>query len=80
MKAMCYLLLKFPKLTGLTSTKLGPWEAGSIIRNIFKVLYHQGNINIVSYYENCIGAKPLTSIYGLTQLHNVNLLHIKFCR
>ena len=32
-----YLLVKFPKLTVLTLTKLGVWEADSIVKNI---LYH----------------------------------------
>ena len=33
----------------LVSTYLSSWGAGSIVKNIAKVLYRYGNINIVSY-------------------------------
>ena len=34
------------------------WKAQSIIRNIIKILYHIGNINIVSYHKHFEGAYP----------------------
>ena len=33
MKAVCYLLVKFAKMTLQNLTKFGPWEAGSIVKN-----------------------------------------------
>ena len=42
-----YLLAKFLKLTVLNLTKLVHWEAGSMVRNIVKILYHLENIEIV---------------------------------
>ena len=39
MKAVRYLLMKIPKLTMLDLTKLGLWEADSIIRNMIKASY-----------------------------------------
>ena len=40
MPAFRYLLVKFTKLTLLNLTELGPFEAGSIVRNTVKVLSH----------------------------------------
>ena len=40
MKAVGNLLAKYLKLTVLNLAKLGPWEAGSIIKDIVKVSYH----------------------------------------
>ena len=45
MKAVIYILVKFPKLTVLNLTKLGPWEAGSIVK---KVLLAYGIVNELS--------------------------------
>ena len=55
---VCYLLEKFTKLKVLILTILGLCEARHIIKDIVKVLYYQGNTNIVSYHENFKGAKP----------------------
>ena len=33
----------------LNLTKLGPWEAGNIVKYIVRLFYRQGNIYIVSY-------------------------------
>ena len=49
MKVFRYQL---PNFFELNSTKLGPWEAGRINRNIVKILYHWGNIDIVSHRES----------------------------
>ena len=46
-----YLLEKFQTLTVLYLTRLGPWEEGSITRNIFKILYCKGDINILLYQK-----------------------------
>ena len=45
----------------LNLTKLGPWEAGSIIIDIVQVLYLQGNIDIISY-ENSKGVNPYSEV------------------
>ena len=45
-----YVFMKFLKLSVVNLTKLYPQEAGSIVKNSVKVLYHTGNINIVSYH------------------------------
>ena len=42
--------------------KLNYWEEGSIFKNIVKILYHEGNIDIVSYRENFKGANLLTNV------------------
>ena len=45
MKAVCYLSVKFTKLTVLNLGKSDPWEAGSIvIKIVLKVLYCYVNI------------------------------------
>ena len=52
MKAVCYLLAKFTKLTVLNLTILGPWEAGCIVKILLRycivkkilILYHIVNI------------------------------------
>ena len=48
-----YLCAKFGNMKVLNLTKLGSWEADSIIANIVKVLYCYKNINFVLYHENC---------------------------
>ena len=42
-----YLLVKFPKLTVLTLTKLGAWETDSIVYNIF---YISKDVLILYYF------------------------------
>ena len=49
---------EFAKLTVLNLTKLGSWDEGSII----KISFHEGNINIISFWENFKGANPMLSI------------------
>ena len=43
----------------LNLTNSIPWEAGSIVKNIAKILYREENINNVSHLENFKGANPL---------------------
>ena len=38
MEAVHYLLAKFPK-TVINLTRVGPWEAGSIVKTIVKAFY-----------------------------------------
>ena len=52
MKADCYLLVKFLKLTVLNLTNVGRREVESIVQ----ILYREGNIDIVSYHEHFEGA------------------------
>ena len=42
-------------MTVLNLTKLGPVAAGSIVKNMVKISYCHGNIDIVSYCENFKG-------------------------
>ena len=42
----------------LNLTKSGPWEVGSTIRNIIKISYRKGNIDIESYCKSFKSAEP----------------------
>ena len=47
----------------LNLTKLDLWEAGNIVKNSVKILYHKGNTDFVLYREN---VKKLPIIIRLT--------------
>ena len=52
----------------LNLTKLGSWEACSIAKNIAKVWYHLGNMDIVLDHENFKGSNHVCSMVYTLQM------------
>ena len=61
MKAECYSLTKYLKLTAQNLKKKILWEAGITVENI-KILYWLGTIDIVSNRDHFKGANPSYNI------------------
>ena len=55
----------------LTVTKLGPWEVGSIVKNIVKILYH-----IVKILKVPIPNSQLHLVRAKGQHYNILFVHL----
>ena len=72
-KAVCYLLVACPMLTVLNLTKSGPWETGSIIKNIGKIYHINKDISILYRIAKCFeGANLFVFLFYNSSALDVN--------